>query len=144
MDELVYYGSELTPAEIADLVAYQDNWYDASYDHKITIDTDLPTVAISTTAPFLPDHDLVLAINAFDETSGVESVEYKVDAGSWLPATRDVDAWLFTFSPSGNGAYTVQTRATDRAGNVTTNPRRSKWTVRRLSSSTRLAPCHTR
>ena len=121
IDELVYYGSELTPAEIADLVAYQDNWYDTSYDHKITIDTDLPTVAISTTAPFLPDHDLVLAINAFDETSGVESVEYKVNAGSWLPATRDVDAWLFTFSPSGNGTYTVQTRATDRAGNVTTH-----------------------
>ena len=121
MDEFVYYGSVLTPAEIADLVAYQSNWFDTAYQHPIVIDTDLPTVAISATAPFLPDDDVILAINAQDPTSGIALVEYNINGGGWFSATQDGEAWLFTFTPNGNGAYTVQTRATDGAGQIAVN-----------------------
>ncbi len=63
-----------------------------------------------------------IEVKATDDSSGIESVEYRLDSGSWrllpvadLLAGRYMTAW--TLSQTDEGTHTISFRATDRAGN---------------------------
>lgn len=120
MDEVVIYPSALTKAEVAELVAYQTNWADVSYAHNVLIDADAPSVSLGVTASYLPRAATTLAAVAHDATTAIVLVQYQINAGAWLSATADDDAWLFAFNPATNGNYNLRLRATDGAGNQIT------------------------
>ncbi len=123
MDEVVVYPSALSARDVAEMVNFQSSWFDTSFGHTVTVDADAPQVSLEVAAPYLPNTDKILAIHASDPTSAVGLVETNVNDAGWLPATRDGDVWLFTFQPSGDGVYTVAVRATDLAGNTSTDSR---------------------
>jgi hypothetical protein len=110
----------------------------------LTVDADKPTSTLQSAAPYRPNRDVVLHVAAADATSAVDKVELGVN-GNWTtaPTCRDADAaWCPTFDPTalnGEGVYTLQTRATDRAGNVETpaRARPSTWMQRRPPSAQR-------
>lgn len=123
MDEVVIYSTALSARDVGEMVNFQSSWFDTSFGHTVTVDADAPQVSLEVSAPYLPNTDKILAIHASDPTSAVGLVEYNINGAGWLPATRDGDVWLFTFQPSGDGAYTVEARATDLAGNVRVDSR---------------------
>jgi 2',3'-cyclic-nucleotide 2'-phosphodiesterase (5'-nucleotidase family) len=77
----------------------------------VKVDKVAPTIAAKA-AP-ASGSGSTLTITATDGTSGVASVEYRVNAGEWLPYTAPVDFTL-------QGMYTIEYRSTDVAGNVAT------------------------
>ena len=127
LDEITGFSRIPSDAEIAAMVDYQKGWFDISYSHPIAIDADDPSVELGMTAPYLPGSEQVLAILASDPTSQIRQVEYRINAGGWLTATADNDAWLFNFTPDTSGGqpvegpYTIDLRATDAVGHQATN-----------------------
>ena len=91
---------------------------DASDQLRLTVDADLPssTIVAPTTVVRGGAQTLVLGGSASDPTSDITLVEVRVDGGDWVPATG-TESWSF---PLGivDGAYEVQSRATDSVGNV--------------------------
>ncbi len=123
VDEMVLYPSTLSDRDVTELFSYQLAWFDTRVGHQLTIDADLPSVVLNVNAPYLPNADKVLSISASDPTTEIAAVEVNVNNSGWQAATRDVKAWLFTFTPGGSGSYTIDIRATDEAGNVGTTTR---------------------
>ncbi|MCB9433303.1 MAG: hypothetical protein H6668_15110 [Ardenticatenaceae bacterium] len=125
MDEVTVAPSVLTASAAADLYNYQAAWYDVVSQHSLYIDADLPTVDLSKTAVILNTAQTVLYIGADDATSPVTKVEYRINGGSWQEATSannqaaNSSAWLFYFQQN-SGSYTLEARATDAGGNVST------------------------
>ncbi len=100
LDEFIFYDSALSSDAIANLVRHQADLYDARIETEILVDADLPTASISTTATYLPVNEIVLTVLAEDGTSDITSVKASPsNFGMPQPATRDGDAWLFTFTP---------------------------------------------
>jgi hypothetical protein len=83
----------------------------------VSSDTTAPTVTASVAGTKDSDGNYVgkatVTVAAADDGSGVGKVEYKVDGGSWLVYTEPV-------ALTAAGAHTVTYRATDKAGNVST------------------------
>ncbi|MFB6611430.1 adenylyl cyclase [Agromyces sp. NPDC056379] len=86
------------------------------------VDTTAPTVAIAA-EPGAPGpggtytSKVVLTISGADDYTPPPTVEVKVDAAAWMAVTGPIEL--------GNGAHTVLARATDAAGNVSTE---ASWT----------------
>ncbi len=130
IDEFVVYNTLLDATDIADLYDYQAAWYDVTQDLDVVVDADSPSVAlgVSNASSISVPTSKVLSISAADTTSWVDTVEYRVNSGSWQTATASAysddghaDAWTFTFTPSGEGSYTIETKATDIVGHSTTS-----------------------
>ncbi|MCZ7568702.1 MAG: proprotein convertase P-domain-containing protein [Ardenticatenaceae bacterium] len=140
IDELAIYGRALSQYEIRDIFRYQGRWVEERQSHEITIDADSPTSSLrsyqSGQDNYRANQDVVLDIEAADTTSRVALAELgvKKDGQSgfiWIgaPECQDISplvggneggAWCPTFDPAdfgGEGTYTLQTRATDAAGN---------------------------
>jgi hypothetical protein len=87
--------------------------------HFTVVSQDTTAPAVSATVVGEQDDDgayigsAMVTISATDEGSGVASVEYKLDAGEWTAYTEAVQV-------SAAGEHTVLFRATDGAGNVST------------------------
>ena len=121
LDEFVYYPSALSKDEVSEFVTYQSQWYDTSYAHDVLIDADKPVITLGASGQTLPNEPIILAATAVDPTTEVIKVEFNINDGSWEDATRDGDLWLFAFTPTGDGRYKIDLRATDTAGNIGTN-----------------------
>ncbi|MFN2284871.1 MAG: LamG-like jellyroll fold domain-containing protein, partial [Anaerolineae bacterium] len=128
LDELSVYGTPISAREVEELYQYQEAWFDTNESLNLTVDAEDPTVNLLLTTMRLPNRsDQVLQIDAADVTSGIASVEYKIDRPGvgtvvdWTAAGRDAKIWLMYFTPSlGAGDYTISLRATDRAGYTVT------------------------
>ena len=118
VDEVVIYGKPLGARDIKELYDYQLSWFDTRVAHDIVVDAEAPTVSLDFSASYIPNTDRILAASAHDPTSSVALVEYRVNGGAWQAATPDRETWLFTFTPSGEGTYTLDVQATDRVGHV--------------------------
>lgn len=86
-----------------------------------TSDRTPPTLGITcnsgSCSPTFASSPVLVAISATDTGTGVYSVGYRVDAGSWT----DVVGSGTTFNVSGGGTHTVDYRGQDVAGNVTSS-----------------------
>ncbi|MBC8450428.1 MAG: hypothetical protein H8D78_22055, partial [Chloroflexi bacterium] len=130
LDEVTLYDHALSPSEVRDIFLYQGKLVEERRSQTITIDNDPPISALrsyTSTFPYLANQDVVMHVEAQDQTSGVALVELSVN-GTWgsppnrmdVPPCQDATggtAWCPTFIPTGEGAYTLQTRATDLVGN---------------------------
>jgi len=94
---------------------------------SFTVDTGAPSVTITALTPDpTTDNTPTFTGTATDTESNISSVEYKVDAGSWIAATASdgtfdslSEGYTFTTTTLADGAYTVYVRATDAATNTT-------------------------
>jgi Ca2+-binding RTX toxin-like protein len=99
---------------------------DASAALTLTVDITPPTSSVTlaldprTHTAFLRgpggDSPVVTIGGSADDNTGVAKVEVNVDGAGWQPAAGAA-TWSFNF-PATAGAHTIQTRATDIAGNV--------------------------
>lgn len=120
MDELfMTKGAAWSPSDVQDLYRYQLAWYHVSVHSDLTIDTTPPSVELDMTAGYLPSGSRVMAIQATDNESGIQTVEYSIDGTTWTAADQDNQAWVFTYVPTSAGQQTVFVRATDWVGNTT-------------------------
>jgi subtilase family serine protease/subtilisin-like proprotein convertase family protein len=129
IDEVALYNHVLTHWEVADIFNYQAKWVEERQSHDITVDANNPTVALDTTGSRLPNTDVQLLITASDATSGIAKAELGVQKAGlgnvWTtaPACQDAygnSAWCPTFTPFGEGSYTLRARATDWVGHTQT------------------------
>ncbi|MFQ6122104.1 MAG: Ig-like domain-containing protein [Dehalococcoidales bacterium] len=96
--------------------------------YSFTIDTTPPTVAITALTPDpTTDTTPTFTGTATDNTTTIASVQYRIDGGTWTAASavdgafdEASESYTFTTSTLSAGSYTVEVRATDAAGNVTT------------------------
>ncbi len=127
MDEMVVYNRALTPNEILTLYNYQSGWIEDRNSQTIVVDNEAPTVSVVITdGVHLPDGwPVVVALDAQDASSGIQSVDLLVSkgGGAYTPvhAQQCADpaqgpAWCATFTPSGEAQYSLSAKATDRVG----------------------------
>ena len=127
IDEAAVYRNALSYQEIKNLYALQSKYVEDRVASVVTVDSLAPSsrlksLASGTYRAKLPQ---ILGVTARDNLSGVALVELGVCSGggctpTWSMAEECMDAsgstWCPTFSPSSEGVYFVQTRATDTAG----------------------------
>jgi VCBS repeat-containing protein len=88
----------------------------------VIIDGDLPTSGISApiSGSYVPGNSIqTIGGTASDATSGVGKVEVSVNGGAFQAATG-AETWIYQLNVT-EGNYTIQSRATDVAGNVQTS-----------------------
>ncbi|MBN1319143.1 MAG: LamG domain-containing protein, partial [Anaerolineales bacterium] len=123
VDELQIYKRALSSFEIQDLFQAQVALVADRQHTYIVVDAQAPMSILRSDHPYRANEPVQLLINASDSQSGVAQVDLAVD-GVWedAPACQDANgaAYCPTFIPSGEGRYQLQTRATDKAGNVET------------------------
>ena len=93
-----------------------------------TVDIGAPSVVITALIPDPTSGNTpTFTGTATDTLSNISSVEYKVDAGSWVAATASdgtfdslSEGYTFTTAALADGAHTVYVRATDAAPNPNT------------------------
>ncbi|MEM7114189.1 MAG: LamG-like jellyroll fold domain-containing protein [Chloroflexota bacterium] len=126
LDELALYGAALSSQQLRDIFTYQIAWYDVVDTATLIVDVDAPTAEVATDG-VISAVDPVIIISATDQNqpnalnSGVALVEYKVDSEpDWHEAVRDGEVWAFILDTSqkGSGNYSIEVRATDAVGNV--------------------------
>ncbi|MCJ7551391.1 MAG: LamG domain-containing protein [Anaerolineae bacterium] len=119
IDEVVIYRYPLTQGEVTELYAYQVAWYDTATSHEITVDADDPIVNIDFSLSHVDMSDgRRIAIQAWDATTNVEQVQYRINSSTWQNATPDGEVWILSFSPAFEGSHTIEARAYDTVGNV--------------------------
>ena len=128
LDEVTLYDNPLSAQQIAEIYNYQGKWVEERQSHNISVDDDNPAVALKTSGDRLPNIDVQMLITASDPTSGIQRVQFGVKAPgqssyTWsdTPACQDAStnsAWCPTFETSGEGAYSLQARATDLVGHT--------------------------
>jgi hypothetical protein len=128
IDEFTLFRNTLTDQEVREFYNQQNAWVGETKTDPVNVDADPPTSILELGADYLPNHDRRLYVAAQDPTSRVFHVELGVDRGNgirWSGAERDDgdrtgNTWLPLFTPNGEGAYTLYTRATDSVGNQET------------------------
>ncbi len=124
VDELQIYRRAMSATEIQDLFRAQVALVEDRQHAHITVDAEPPTSSLTSDYPYRPNQPVQLHIAASDGHSGIAKAEWMlVGRGGWqeAPACQDAKdnvAFCPTFAPSGEGSYAIQTRATDKAGNV--------------------------
>ena len=99
----------------------ESSWGDSSLAHTISwkVDATAPTAAPTTSGAMGQNgwyvSPVTVAANASDATSGLASVQYQVDGGTWQSGE--------TVNLSTDGVHTVVFKAEDVAGNTTTSQR---------------------
>lgn len=126
LDEVTLYDHALSPFDVRDIFFYQARWVEARYTHDVLVDNDFPFSTLrsyTATFPYLANRDVVMHIEAQERTSRIASVALGIRRDgqpgyAWTTAPRCLDvagdtAYCPTFTPSGEGRYDLQTRATD-------------------------------
>ena len=85
-----------------------------------TVDTLHPSVVIQSPSDGANLNDRTPTISGTAADTNLDVVEYKIDDGSYAPVSGDT-AWSKTLSTLSDGSYTITVRATDHAGNTTTD-----------------------
>jgi hypothetical protein len=124
LDEITLYNRALSWSEVRDTFQYQGKWVEDRQSHAITVDADVPASELLSVRTDARDYraaqNVALHVAAQDATSAVSLVELGVAAPgqdvAWASAPRCMDgagdtAWCPTFVPSGEGRYTLETRA---------------------------------
>jgi Bacterial Ig domain len=110
----------------AELVDDAGNWSDV-INAGIFLDATPPKSSITAPAPvsFFSGNTVLISGTAGDGTgSGVKKVEISTDGGkTWtepdnITHTDGWATWLLSFTPPGEGTYSIRSRATDNANNV--------------------------
>jgi len=122
LDELTLYDAVLNGEEVEAIYAYQSAWYDVTEQHLVTIDADNPLVSLDL-PDFLANKATWLTISAVDPGSTIAQVQVTVTppgGGSYSgwavrseSGSGNNGAWLYAFTPSGAGQYTLAAVATD-------------------------------
>jgi uncharacterized repeat protein (TIGR01451 family) len=129
LDEVAFYGTDLDAGQVGTLYDYQAAWYDVVAPYKIVVDADDPLVEVKlTNGTVLAGGSRYIAIAANDPSqTQVAQVQVTVTPPNGSPyagsATLDGDTWLYSFTPTGDGSYTVQATATDSVGNSASDSR---------------------
>ncbi|HHS98157.1 MAG TPA: hypothetical protein ENK08_09760, partial [Chloroflexi bacterium] len=136
IDEVALYDYALSPRQVREVFLYQGKWVEDRQSHPITVDADDPTPVLRSIRTDGPDYraerDVVMHIEAIDPTSDVMQVGLGFrregqSAFTWVSAPRCLDApngaaWCPTFTPSGEGRYTLRASAVDRVGHRQRSP----------------------
>ncbi|MFN8486196.1 MAG: LamG-like jellyroll fold domain-containing protein [Caldilineaceae bacterium] len=121
IDELMLYRSALSAAEVQQLYQDQSGWVEERSRFEVTVDNDPPTTTIRSALTYLANQPTILDVYAADPTSPITNVVLLTNnQASHAPRCLGAEAgaaFCPTFTPSGEGAYTLQTRATDLVGN---------------------------
>ncbi|MCP4358082.1 MAG: DUF11 domain-containing protein [Chloroflexi bacterium] len=121
IDEVTAYGTVLSEFEVKDIYNYQSAWFDVVEKLNIIVDLEAPELFMTTGNFIKPNPNVVVALQALDDLSGVALVEYSLDNQTWLPALQESAgsaSWSFIFEPTrANGNNRIFLRATDAAGN---------------------------
>jgi len=94
--------------------------YHGGNDITVIVDNSAPTSTITapTEGAALRGASFVITGAATDGPGAdISKVEVSVNGGAWLTATGTT-SWSFVWTLPANGLYTIQSRATDAAGNV--------------------------
>jgi hypothetical protein len=127
LDELSVYNHALTASEIHDMHVYQSGWVEDRESRTLTVDADSPTAEVVVAdPPYQANWPAQVLVEAKDATSRVEDVSLCVGGSNCTLAPHCVDkaspsAWCPTFSPTGQGVYSLSARATDRVGHTATS-----------------------
>ncbi len=126
LDDVSFYNRYLSGPEIRAQYLYQVGLVTERQAYDITIDNDLPSAALRSNTPYLPNTDRLMDINATDPTSSISLVQLGSQKDGeanlqWAgaPLCRDVfgtSEWCITFIPRGEGRYTLRPRAIDAVG----------------------------
>jgi len=128
LDELTIYGYALSAPQIHELYMYQNGWIEDRKSRNLTVDSDSPGARVVVAdPPYQANWPAQVLIEASDRTSGVDQVWLCVGGTDCTLAPHCVDlgsesAWCPTFSPSGQGVYSLSARATDRVAYSVTSP----------------------
>ncbi len=115
-------GAHTVYVRATDSVATPNMTAEADYaTDSFTVDATAPSVTITALTPDpTNDNTPTFTGTATDTLSNISSVEYRVDAGSWIAATASDGAfdslsegYTFTTAALSDGAHTVYVRATD-------------------------------
>ena len=121
VDEFQVYSRGISAFEITDLVRAQSALVEDRQHTYLTVDAQPPVSALQSDHPYRPDRPVQLLVTASDEHAGVAWLDVAIN-GVWqaAPCCEDADGAAFCpmLTPSGEGRYLIQTRATDRVGNV--------------------------
>ncbi len=133
--QVIYNGTDQAYCTVAQPISNVPNWYKlnvtqsdprggkitASGSLTITIDADKPTSTFGGLVhnQYIRGNTIhTIGGNATDTGAGVASVEVKVNDGNFQPASGAA-TWAYNLAVT-EGAYTLQSRATDGVGNVET------------------------
>jgi uncharacterized repeat protein (TIGR01451 family) len=126
LDEVVFYDSVLSAETVAALYEYQSTWFDLTYQQLVTIDADQPLVDVALGSAYLAYQPYWLTISAMDATSAVTSVTTRLTrpngtvvngVATQSNGSGNSGAWLYEFTPTAAGQYTLEATATDQVGN---------------------------
>ncbi len=136
IDEVMLYDYALSPRQVREVFLYQGKWVEDRQSHPVIVDADDPTPLLRSIRTDGPDYraerDVVMHVEAIDPTSEVMQVGLGFrregqSAFTWVSAPRCLDApngtaWCPTFTPSGEGRYTLRASAVDRVGHRQRSP----------------------
>ena len=126
LDEVVFYDSVLSAEAVAALYEYQSTWFDLTYQQLVTIDADQPLVNVALGSAYLAYQPYWLTISAMDASSAVTSVTTRLTrpngtvvngVATQSDGSGNSGAWLYEFTPTAAGQYTLEATATDQVGN---------------------------
>jgi hypothetical protein len=90
----------------------------AEYTWKIDYTSPSSTI-VYPSGSFIMANTVTISGTASDIGSNVSKVEIKINSGAWTHATGTT-SWTYNWTVPADGTYTIQSRATDAAGNVET------------------------
>jgi len=102
---------------------YKDNagLTSSSYSDTIILDTTPPIISVISPSDGTETRssDLIIQWYGTDATSGIDHYEIRLDSGSWINLGTNT---THTFTRLGDGTYTVEVKAFDKAGNSQAAP----------------------
>ncbi|MCB0213328.1 MAG: hypothetical protein KDJ52_28555, partial [Anaerolineae bacterium] len=126
LDEVAVYGGRLSSLDTQAIYDYQSAWYDTVQQVPVIIDTAPPAITLGDFTE-LKLESTMLAVSVVDDDSylsRIVSVNVTVTppAGGGSAYTESATGsgdgdWLYYFSPTVSGQYTIEFSATDSAGN---------------------------
>ncbi|MCB0177728.1 MAG: hypothetical protein KDI62_05820, partial [Anaerolineae bacterium] len=126
LDEVAVYGGRLSSLEVQDIYDYQSAWYDTVQQVPVIIDAAPPAITLGNFTALKLEPTMLAATVVDDDSylSRIASVNVTITppAGGGSAYTESASGsgdgdWLYYFSPTVTGQYTIQFAATDSVGN---------------------------
>lgn len=116
--------------------AGNSTWASATFSFGLDLTSPVSAIAAPTNNSTIGGLSYTISGTSSDGTgsssSGVGSVQIRINNGSWLNAVNTgigFNTWTYAWTGYTSGTYTIQSRATDSAGNVETSPLTTSVTV---------------